>query len=97
MSVSRPRLLRAGDDLLLEGELHTIEAVSATEVRLVNVPSGRFSPRPRRSPCHYWTRSASTTPPSQPHAVLVLADDNDRRHPTTSTTTAPPPDSASPQ
>lgn len=37
MTVSRPRLLRAGDDVLLGGELHTVQAVSATVVRLVNV------------------------------------------------------------
>jgi hypothetical protein len=37
MTVSRPRLLRAGDDILLGGGLHTVEAVSGTVVRLVNV------------------------------------------------------------
>jgi transposase InsO family protein len=37
MTVSRPRLLRAGDDIVLRGELHGVEAVSGTQVRLVNV------------------------------------------------------------
>ncbi len=37
MTVSRPRLLQAGDDIVLRGELHGVEAVSGTEVRLVNV------------------------------------------------------------
>jgi transposase InsO family protein len=37
MTVSRPRLLRAGDDILLGGEMYTVQAVSATVVRLVNV------------------------------------------------------------
>jgi putative transposase len=37
MTVSRPRRLRAGDDILLGGELHGVEAVSGTVVRLVNV------------------------------------------------------------
>jgi hypothetical protein len=37
MTVSRPRLLRTGDDILLGGELHTVEAVSGILVRLANV------------------------------------------------------------
>lgn len=37
MTVSRLRKLRAGDDILLGGELHTVAEVSATMVRLVNV------------------------------------------------------------
>jgi hypothetical protein len=37
MTVSRPRVLRTGDDILLDGELHTVEAVSGTMVRLANV------------------------------------------------------------
>jgi hypothetical protein len=37
MTVSRPRLLQAGDDIRLGGELHGVEAVSGTVVRLVNV------------------------------------------------------------
>jgi putative transposase len=37
MTVSRPRMLRAGDDILLGGELRTVEVVSGTTVRLANV------------------------------------------------------------
>jgi putative transposase len=37
MTVSRLQALRAGDDVLLDGELHTVQAVSATSVRLANV------------------------------------------------------------
>ncbi|MDI5975854.1 Mu transposase C-terminal domain-containing protein [Amycolatopsis magusensis] len=37
MTVSRPRVLQAGDDIQLGGELHNVEAVSSTAVRLVNV------------------------------------------------------------
>jgi len=37
MTVSRPRVLRTGDDVLLDGELHTVQAVSGTTVRLANV------------------------------------------------------------
>jgi putative transposase len=37
MTASRPRVLRAGDDIHLGGQLHTVQAVSATVVRLVNV------------------------------------------------------------
>lgn len=37
MTVSRPRVLRAGDDVLFGGQLHTVQAVSTTVVRLVNV------------------------------------------------------------
>jgi putative transposase len=37
MTVSRPRMLRAGDDILLGGELHTVEVVSGTTVWLANV------------------------------------------------------------
>jgi putative transposase len=37
MTVSRLQALRAGDDVLLGGELHTVQAVSATSVRLANV------------------------------------------------------------
>jgi len=37
MTVSRPRVLRTGDDILLDGELHTVQAVSGTMVRLANV------------------------------------------------------------
>ena len=37
MTVSRPRVFRAGDDILCSGQLHTVQAVSATVVRLVNV------------------------------------------------------------
>ncbi len=37
MTVSRPRLLRAGQDILLGGELLTVEAVTGADVRLVNV------------------------------------------------------------
>lgn len=37
MTVSRPRLLRVGDDILLGGEHRSVEAVSGTVVRLVDV------------------------------------------------------------
>jgi hypothetical protein len=37
MTVSRLQALRAGDDVILGGELHTVQAVSATSVRLANV------------------------------------------------------------
>jgi putative transposase len=37
VTVSRPRVLRTGDDILLNGELHTVEAVSGTMIRLANV------------------------------------------------------------
>ncbi|MGB8202413.1 MAG: Mu transposase C-terminal domain-containing protein, partial [Pseudonocardiaceae bacterium] len=37
MTVFRPRVLRAGDDIRLGGELHSVEAISGTAVRLVNV------------------------------------------------------------
>ena len=37
MSVSRPQLLRAGDEILLGGEQHTVQAISGQSVRLVNV------------------------------------------------------------
>lgn len=37
MTASRLQALRAGDDVLLDGELHTVQAVSATSVRLANV------------------------------------------------------------
>jgi putative transposase len=37
VTVSRPRLLRSGDQILLGGELHTVQAVSADAVELVNV------------------------------------------------------------
>jgi putative transposase len=37
VTVSRPRVLRAGDEILLDGELHTVQAVSGTVVRLADV------------------------------------------------------------
>ena len=37
MTVSRPRVLRTRDGILVGGQLHTVQAVSATVVRLVNV------------------------------------------------------------
>jgi hypothetical protein len=37
MTVSRPRLLQVGDDILLRGEQRSVEAVSGAMVRLVDV------------------------------------------------------------
>ena len=37
MTAFRLQALRAGDDVLLDGELHTVQAVSATSARLANV------------------------------------------------------------
>ncbi|TDO27656.1 Mu transposase-like protein [Kribbella sp. VKM Ac-2527] len=37
MTVSRPRLLRSGDDIRLDGRLHSVETVSGAAVRLVDV------------------------------------------------------------
>jgi putative transposase len=45
VTVSRPRVLRTGDDILLNGELHTVEAVSGTAVRLADV-TGTVSEMP---------------------------------------------------
>ena len=73
MTVSRPRMLRTGDDILLDGELHTVEAVSGTTVRLANVV-GAVSAIPvaelLASPGFALASSAGASAPLPPSGLL---------------------------
>jgi putative transposase len=73
MTVSRPRVLRTGDDILLDGELHTVEAVSGATVRLANVV-GAVSAIPvaelLASPGFALASSAGASAPLPPSGLL---------------------------
>jgi transposase InsO family protein len=73
MTMSRPRVLRTGDDILLNGELHTVEAVSGTTVRLANV-AGAVSAIPvaelLASPGFALASSAGASAPLPPSGLL---------------------------